>query len=501
VRKKKPVPSKLPRIARRVALALLAIELGYVLVANLVIASGFIQDEASKPAENVQLAWDRAYSPWPFRVYVAGLRLRVQDGVQQFHLTVAHARVDVVLWALTHKEFRASAVEADGVSYLMRLKVDPEGNDARRLAAFPPLWGPPRSAFRTTSPPPTPEKLASLWSVALDRVDAAIDELWFLEYRYRGPAHVRGGFAFSPLHRLWIAPTQLALEGGLLSVGGRVLSPTFLGTLEVAIAATDLPSARGLQIFRGLSGSLRFDTSLRDLGVADLYLEGLRVTGSGRLKADLTLAAGRIQPESAIEAWLPATHLHLRGYRYTGASHWRLASMGATPTVTADASGVIALPWLTEGPVSAILSDLTLAAHLAGNDLTSGLHLAGAHAKLGEARVADTQGVSQKIGSVVPIVTPAVFGQGPLVASLVGDLTPQAAIVRLEKLTLGHADLHGAATTAAGGWSGAAMGHFGPLPLGLRLRSSQLDTVPFPADDWLSAELTDDGIPQDESHR
>ena len=108
------------------------------------------------------MAWDRAYSSCTGRVYVTGFRMRLQDPMVQFRLIVPSARVDVVLWELVGKTFRASYVKADGVSYRMLTKVDRVEGREERLAAFPVLEGFKQPALLDDPPPPPlkPEQIA-----------------------------------------------------------------------------------------------------------------------------------------------------------------------------------------------------------------------------------------------------------------------------------------------------------------------------------------------------
>lgn len=252
------------RILSWVVGGLLGIELLYVLVANLLLYSGVIPRAASANPQSVDMEWDRAYSPWPGRAYVWGFRLRIQDPVQQFRLTVAHAKADVVLWELLRHRFRASHVQAEGVSYRMLFKVDKAEGHERRLAAFPPLEGFESPALRPDPrpPPATDEDVAGLWRVQLDEVDAAIEELWFLEYRYQGPARAHGGFGLEPLRKLWVGPAELELEGGKLTAGPHLISSRFTMEAQATIAPADLLGSPGLLILRAVSCAVHFDTAL-----------------------------------------------------------------------------------------------------------------------------------------------------------------------------------------------------------------------------------------------
>jgi hypothetical protein len=292
---------------------------------------------------------------------------------------------------------------------------------------------------------------------------------------------------------------SLQLEGGELSAGEHVISPTFAMTSEVTVTPLDLPSSPGLEVLHTLEASLRFDTAVQDLGVADLYVEGLAAHGAGRLATDLAIKGGRLMPRSSVEAWLPGADIKVDGYRFTGDSLAKLsvAEGGDTPTAHGSLHGDLAVPWLGKEPVSGSLSDVSGDLVFVDNDLSRGLRVRRLHALLGEVRVSDVGAITERVGALVPIVAPLVLGKGPLTASATAHVTPDYELVRLKHLKLGNAELEGAAVSAANGWSGAAAGHFGPLPLGLRLRESKLETVPFPSSTWLREELVKAGIGPD----
>ncbi len=477
----------------------LALELLYLLVGNAVLFSGVIQRAASAAPQETQLGWDRAYTLWPGRAYVSGFRLRLQDPVIQFRLTIDRAKVDVVLWELLHRRFRASHVRAEGVSYRMLTKVDGTTGREARVAAFPPLEGFARPALLHYPPPPypSPKELAGLWSVRLDDVEATVDELWFLEYRYHGPAHVWGAFALAPLQRLWVGPALLLLQGGQLDVGEHVVSRAVTARAEVTIAPVDLTSSPGPRVVRALTASMRLDAGLDDLGAAGLYQSGLDVRASGKVSAELRVEDGRLRPGTAIELWLPAADAQLAGYRFTGDCHATLGVLGPAevPIAGATARGVLLVPLFEKkAPLVAALSGLSGELAFADNDLSQGLSLGRLHAVLGEARVRDAQLVTQTVGAVVPLIAPAVLGDGPLVASATAHVTPEYTLVRLGQLKLGASLLEGAAVTGPHGWNGAAAGRFGLIPIGFRLRGGKLETVPFVGTGWLDAELKRAGI-------
>jgi hypothetical protein len=489
---------RIGRAAACLGAALLSLELLYILLANVLLASGAIQRAASASPDNTEMAWTRAFSPWPGRAYLWGFRLSVQDPLIEFRLAVDHAKLDVVLRDLFRRKFHATSVRAEGVSYRFITKVEGTAGNEGRLAAFPMLEGFSRPALRSNPmpPPATAAEARELWGAQLDDVDATLTELWFMEYRYRGHGRLRGAFALAPLRTLWVGPALLQLEGGELSAGEHLISSSFVGSARVRIAPIDLPSSPGLRVLHTLTASVRFDTSLADLGAADLYLDGLRARGKGRLTADLELADGKLMPGSSLDATLSSADVQLAGYRFTGATQVTLSvSEGAqVPIARSTASGILRMP-LGEGePTIAALSGLTGALVFMDNDLSHGLQFRRLSAVLGEARVSDARTIARAVSAQVPLFAPAVLGSGPLVASGSASATPGYAIVRLKHLQLGDGDLEGAAFAGGNGWRGAGLGHFGQIPLGLRLLNRRIESMPFTPHPWLSAELRRVGI-------
>src|SRR5207247_893338 len=88
----------------------------------------------------------RAWSLWPGRVHVDGLRVLMQDRNVQFVLTIDHADVDVRLRELARRTFHATRVRGDGLSFRFRHRIQPEAADrpfVTALAPVPPFEDPP----------------------------------------------------------------------------------------------------------------------------------------------------------------------------------------------------------------------------------------------------------------------------------------------------------------------------------------------------------------------
>lgn len=486
---------RLRRIGKIVAVSLVVVELAWLLIANGVLASGIIQKLASEHPDKVKMEWDRAFSPWPGRAYVRNFRLRLQDSTVQFRLTVAHAHVDVHVFDLLHREFHGSHVVADGVTYRLAVKTDHPKENAARLAAYPPIQGFSQPPLKPHPEPPkdTPEELEQLWSVQLEDCDASVDELWFLEYRYQGPARATGSFELKPLRWLWV-DGKLALDRGRLSLGRKVVDPAFSMQLETDLRPINLQENEDEHVLRTLNAHARFDTHVRDASVIDAYIPGLKAHGAVHVIADVSSRWGRLSPGSTVDVKVNSGTVDYKKWHFIGHGEANLSVAGETPIIRSNVEGQLGVPLLKgEPPIEASVESFKGELKLADGHFSEGLHLGVLHAET-EAKVDDTRALTQAFGDKVPLVGKLVLGDGPLTAIGSAHVTPQYKLVRVRRLELGHAQLEGALRNGPNGWTGAASGRFSALPLGFRLRDNKVSPVPFVSKQWLDGELTKEGI-------
>ncbi len=77
--------------------------------------------------------------------------------------------------------------------------------------------------------PSRPKNEAPRWTIRLEGIDAKVQELWFLEYRYRGDGRLKGGFVRGP-NVLRVDTSVQDLGPGLLTFGAeQVISKNFQG--------------------------------------------------------------------------------------------------------------------------------------------------------------------------------------------------------------------------------------------------------------------------------
>lgn len=290
-------------VLRRAILVLVGLELVYLLIGNLILRSQLIQSAIAE-ADGFHLEVGRAHTLWPGRVHIEDFRLRVEDHNVQFELTFARGMVDISLSELAFKKFHATRLDAEGTRFRMRHKLITVGDDAERVAAYPPIAGfadPPY--YVGVRPPPIPDEEYDLWQVRIDNVTARARELWLMEYRFVGEAVARGSFVVRPARWVQVSGSELTLERGSLRLGEHLVAERVRGRIRCDVPDMDVQATEGTQVFREISSRIELRLSEGKLSFLRAYLARLgsaSYDGQADYHVDLKLQRGVVQPGSRI---------------------------------------------------------------------------------------------------------------------------------------------------------------------------------------------------------
>jgi hypothetical protein len=314
----------------------------YLVAANIFLRTRLLRDLVSR-GDGAELDYASAYSVWPGLVHVRGLSLEVQDYENQLSVAADSAVVNVCLHDLLFRRFHATDVALSGLAFRFRQKVEPKDGMRPHVAAFPPIRGfPDPPVLSGEEPPPLLDAEYRLWQIALDEVDAELSELWILEYRYRGPGSVHGGFRLLPARQFAVYPAAVHLRRGTLSIGDEVATERLELELEGYIEATDIRQVQGAALAEKMTGRLRADIEELELGVLDARGGKDRkwqVDGRGRLGVNASMTRGRLDEGSAAELDVPQFALR--------AAFGKLAGE-ASSTLRAGPGGQV--EWVTTSP-------------------------------------------------------------------------------------------------------------------------------------------------------
>jgi hypothetical protein len=300
-------------VLKRVVVVLLALELSYLVIGNLLVRSELIK-RAVASAEGFHLDYGRAYTLWPGRVQVSDLALRVEDYNVQFEVAFDRAQVDISLSDLLSKRFRATRLEAQGTRFRMRHKLLVVGDDAERVAAYPPIRGFADPPYYVGIRPPSvsADEAADLWEVQIENVAADVSELWVMEHRFRGKAAVAGSFVVRPTRWVQVLPATLQLERGRLTLGEHVVAEQVRGSIDCQIPDYWIQATEGAQVFREISSQVKLELSRGRLEFLRAYLAHLgplRYSGDASWRFALQIDKGKVRAGSNVS--LLATPLRL----------------------------------------------------------------------------------------------------------------------------------------------------------------------------------------------
>lgn len=325
-----PPSAKTVTRASRFALTLIAsaisIPLILLLSLNIFINTG-LRVLLNQQPERVQFAWTRAYSFYPGRVEVWGLRIRSQDEGAQWLLNADHARGTIDLVALLDYRFSVSELSGEGGSFRFRTRrTEPIGLD--EPSAAPPIDG------LQNPPDPSPEALygppARLFRIQIhDMVVENVRELWIQDYRFIGNARLETDLEL--LAHEWVQIDNLTLNvaDGELKLGDATVAHSILGQVDFSLKGSNPENHPPQGILGLMTSRVAFTARVNDLRFLSFYLRKapwLSLTGgTGALEMDLSMNEGRLLPNSRLSVDTQALVARFLSYAVTGDAKVRAA--------------------------------------------------------------------------------------------------------------------------------------------------------------------------------
>jgi hypothetical protein len=298
----------------RVAAVLFCLELLYLAVGNAMLRTQLIQ-RSVETADGFSLEFRGAYTLLPGRAHVRDLSLRFEDYNVQFEVAIGEATLDIALSELPFKKFHITRLDAHGTRFRMRHKLIAVGDDAERVAAYPPIKGfadPPY--FVGVRSPPLPENADyDLWRVRIDHVTAAVSELWVMEYRYQGPGLARGSFVVHPARWVQVEPASLRLDGGSLSLGSHRVAGRTRGKITCDIPDMHVQAREGAEVLKDISATLQLELKEGSFDFLQAYLARLgsaRYGGNAEFSIDVNVVRGVLQSGSRFDVRATPFELH-----------------------------------------------------------------------------------------------------------------------------------------------------------------------------------------------
>lgn len=290
-----------PQRALRLSLWL---ALAWLVLANLAINLGPVQDALNRQPERFQMHWQRGLMLWPGRVILWDVAMRGQVRRHAWEIQLARASGRIALLPLLRKELR--------IVWL-------EGRQPQIAITH--------AATDLEPRPPSDNGLRLVFDEV--RVDSP---LRFVHGNLRLSGHARAQARWSQQlrrGRLELAPSQLQLTQARLDLGDQVLGEAMDLRLQAQIEPHRRAEHPGLGLLEFLS--LRLEATGRGPGLA-LHLErSMRpshrlLPGEGRLEAGLGLTRGQLDPGSRLAFAAPVAFSSHAGHASLGEAHLALTA-------------------------------------------------------------------------------------------------------------------------------------------------------------------------------
>ena len=295
---------------KRLLLALVLFELGYLVLVNLALNLPLTQDLINRiKPDKVAVHWQRAWSWYPFRVHVRGIAVDGQSGSQQWQVDAAAGSASIWLPALLSKTVRLYAIEGRDVVYQQRPRARPGRGYAKVREFFPVIRNrdPDSPAvIAATSATASGGQPGKGWTIDLRDLHASgSHEVWIYQLRGRIAGGVRANLSYTTRGGAFsLGSGQLDLILQSLSVNGEpvIAEP---GTVKGRVGFDPfVPSEhKGAAALAFLKADLELDLPVESLDFLDLYFErfaGMGIDGRGAVRGRLRYADGLFLPETGL---------------------------------------------------------------------------------------------------------------------------------------------------------------------------------------------------------
>ena len=281
------------RAAVRVAIAVLLLVAGLAVagysVVHRILSRDLLRRWVNSDPEELFLDYDEASLRFPGTIRVRGLTLRGSDPTVQWSFRIERADVSISLLDLLHREFHATRVRAEGLTFRLRKKKPRAELSPAHEALVPPIpgfTGPPLKSREAPLPPVSAAERRRFWTIRIENLVAdPAPDIWVEIYRFRGHARVTGGFTLRPHAHAQVGPAAVDFLSGTFTLGQ---GPTILahasGRTDCVIDRFDPDRVKGQEVWRRISGSARLEGRLEDIRFANHFLRHApepRLAGGG----------------------------------------------------------------------------------------------------------------------------------------------------------------------------------------------------------------------------
>jgi hypothetical protein len=326
-----PLSAVIRRWAIRFGIALLAIEVLYVVAANAFLRTGLLLDLINKKPEKTSISWDSVVTYLPGVATVTNFELRSQTRKDQVYLRVAEADARISLVKLLAKTIHIRGVDASGADFRYRERLDrpPKENQDDEQGREPPnpeFW--PDIPGYSNPPDPKPEDLYEIrkkkrpWTIKITgaEVEGPI-KVALGEVRIEGDGWVGGGVTVKPRRTIRIHRGRLGLTSTRVTIGPDIVTSDLKIAADLDFDAFPAKGAKIADVLGGISGELSLAGQVGDrVAVRHVITPGISTFGAGIVDISMRLEDGVLRNGSEYSLQSDAFQVQIMGLDATGSA-------------------------------------------------------------------------------------------------------------------------------------------------------------------------------------
>jgi hypothetical protein len=265
--------------------------------------------------ERFQMTYESASSTLPGKVRFEGVLLRGQTNRTSWEFEADELEAQISLPSLLVKIFEMESIRGSGVRFSF-VRLDAAKESATGVAPLVPL--------QEEVSPPTRSPSARPWTIDLEDIELEdVRQVWFDRERLElGEGSRFDGSMRFALHRyVEIDGAQLEVIQGELFEADELILTGAMGLLKLDLAPLRAREADLEEIVRALSGRVRFDAEIGELGVLGQSFDSLAwldLDASGRIEVDLGLQRGSAVAGSFVRVRSQQVQVVALGQEITG---------------------------------------------------------------------------------------------------------------------------------------------------------------------------------------
>jgi len=317
---------------KRIIVAVVAIELVYLVLGNLALRLPVTQTllNGLRP-DKFEVAWEEAWTFYPFRVHVRGLAANGQSRRQQWQLEMHQGSASISLLPLVLKHVSLHDVVGENVLYYQRPRRKPDNDYADTREFFPPIRN---RVLNDAEPLPTGKRP---WTVSVANASVlGRHTVWLYQLRAVMEGELQGSFRYrtrgGPFSlrdgRVDLVADDVVVNGNRDAFKNIV----FRGVVEFSEFVPR--ENKGVDALPFLTMDAELGAAVNSLAFLDFYLrhlEGMRLDGRGLVSGRVNVDRGTLRAGTRLDVIAPELSLELLDHRASGSGTVRLDVDPDTP--------------------------------------------------------------------------------------------------------------------------------------------------------------------------